>query len=212
MIPEINKPLPDNFDEMVAAMLCCEQTAGQTVYQHGQSVWSHFRDIKDHIKGDYQLSGWRIPAWITQYGVDIISNLHDEVVIQEYTTFHDCGKPLCRIEENGIVRFPNHAEVSAFVWNHVKGNPIVGNLIRDDMVLHTATADEITKKITEEWSLQDTCTLLLVSLSEIHSNSRLFGGTESVNFKMKWKHLERRGKQICKHCFGEKKCDILIAS
>ena len=204
MIPEyINKPLPTNFDEMVAAMLRCEQTSGQSVYQHGQSVCSHFLDLVDYIKGDYSLSDdrWRVPDWLKDYGEELIAHLHNDEVVREYTTYHDCGKPYCRTQEDGVVRFPNHAEASAFIWDHVGGNPIVGRLIRDDMVLHTASADEIAKKIDKEWSLQDTCTLLLVSMAEIHSNARLFGGIDSVSFKMKWKQLERRGKQICKHCF-----------
>jgi peptidyl-tRNA hydrolase len=31
----------------------------------------------------------------------------------------------------------------------------------------------------------------------------MFGGIESTSFKIKWAHLERRGKAICKKLFGD---------
>jgi uncharacterized protein YlaN (UPF0358 family) len=39
-------------------------------------------------------------------------------------------------------------------------------------------------------------TLLLTGLSEIHSNSQMFGGIDSISFKIKWKCINKRGKQI----------------
>lgn len=200
---------PKNFDEMVARMLLCEQTKGQSVYQHGRSVWKHFCDLLDFIKGDYTLPNdeWKLPDWLKQYSHDILANLHNEELIREYATYHDCGKPYCRIEENGRVHFPNHAEVSKQVWLSVGGNPIVANLIGWDMDLHTLNSVEIEQRC-QEWSINDICTLLLVALSEIHSNARMFGGINSDSFKIKWKQLERRGRQICKTYFGEKKCVI----
>ena len=41
-------------------------------------------------------------------------------------------------------------------------------------------------------------TLLLTGLAEIHSNAEMFGGLESVGFKIKWKSINQRGKQILK--------------
>ena len=69
------------------------------------------------------------------------------------------------------------------------------------VVIHTATAEEIDKKLEEDWTEQDACTLLLAALAEIHSNAKMFGGIDSTSFKMKWKQLDRRGKQICKKLF-----------
>lgn len=197
----LTKDPPKNFDEMVAAMLRCEQTPGQSVYQHGQSVDKHLHDLVDHLKGLYTLpeGRWKLPEWLLTYKDEILANLHDEGKMQLYTTHHDCGKPYCRTYDG---RFPDHAEVSKYIWACVGGNQIVGNLIGDDMVLHTATADQIADKMESEWDIKDACTLLLAALAEIHSNAKMFGGIDSVSFKMKWKQLDRRGKQICKHYFG----------
>ena len=40
--------------------------------------------------------------------------------------------------------------------------------------------------------------LLLAGLAEIHSNAEMFGGLDSVSFKIKWKQINKRGKAICK--------------
>lgn len=195
---------PTSFDQMVADMLRCEQTPGQTVYQHGQSVTKVFFRLKDHLKGDAVIDepGWRLPSWFGEYGEAISDRLYDDTTTSLYTLYHDCGKPYCRIVgEDGKVRFPGHADVSAETWAAVGGDERVGRLIRDDMLLHTASADEIANFCTGRWSPQEAATLLVAALAEIHSNARMFGGIESVSFKQKYKNLDRRGKQICKHFF-----------
>lgn len=226
---------------MAADMLRCEQTQGQSVYQHGLSVRKHFFELIDHLQNGHPLEGWRVPKWLEEYGPEIIKNLHDMETISNYTLYHDCGKPYCRtVDADGRVHFPNHAEVSRDVWMNVGKSKVVGHLIANDMVIHTATAEEITYKITSdecaecdgtglsdeplycggeyngmancvhcdrgytrkaEWSKQDALTLLLAALAEIHSNAKMFGGIESSSFKSKWKKIDRRGNQICKHYF-----------
>ena len=194
---------PISFDEMVAAMLKCEQSIGQSVYQHGISVHNHFEDLIDHLNGIYSLpeGRWKLPEWLGLYKDEILSNLHDAGKIEQYLKHHDCGKPFCRTYDG---HFPDHAEVSWKVWSNLGKNEIIGHLIRDDMVIHTATAEQIASKIENDWNIEDACTLLLAALCEIHSNARMFGGVDSVNFKMKWKQIDRRGKQICKYYFGDK--------
>jgi hypothetical protein len=39
-------------------------------------------------------------------------------------------------------------------------------------------------------------TLLLTGLAEVHSNANMFGGIESTSFKIKYKSICQRGKQI----------------
>ena len=41
--------------------------------------------------------------------------------------------------------------------------------------------------------------LLITGLSEIHANANMFGGIESTSFKIKYKQINSRGKQILKH-------------
>lgn len=204
----LTKNPPIYFDDMVADMLKCEQTQGQSVYQHGQSVSVHFFDLIHALKYDDEevLIKWRIPKWLLEYKDCILDTLHDSGKIELYTLYHDCGKPYCRHvdKKTGSFHFPNHAEVSRYVWACVGGNEVVGNLIADDMVIHTANAEEIDRKLNEDWDEQDAITLLIAALSELHSNAKMFGGVESTSFKSKWKKVDRRGKQICKKLFGEK--------
>jgi hypothetical protein len=39
-------------------------------------------------------------------------------------------------------------------------------------------------------------TLLLTGLAEVHSNAQMFGGLDSTSFKIKFKSINQRGKQI----------------
>lgn len=176
----------------------CEQTAGQSVWDHGTSVQHYFNRI---IAGDTE--GMRIPDWFIQGRDKIVANLHTPQVIHDYTVYHDCGKPYCReVDAEGKVHFPNHAHVSSITYLDVTDDALVSNLIGYDMEIHTANADGIAK-LCVEWDVEDAMTLLVAALAEIHSNARLFGGIESVSFKSKWKNWDRRGKQIFKTFFGE---------
>ncbi len=191
---------PENFDVMVSKMLQCEQTAGQSVYLHGQSVLDHLSQLIEFLKGNHELPTWRIPSCFVEYKDLILANLHSDATLHLYCLYHDCGKPVCQEidAETGKVRFPNHAQVSELVWTYVGGSKEVAKLIANDMVIHTANAEQIDQKLKEEWSKNDSITLLLASLSEVHSNARLFGGIDSISFKSKWKTIERRAKQIFK--------------
>ena len=78
-----------------------------------------------------------------------------------------------------------------------------GKLIGLDMLIHTAKADEIQQYLEIE-EKSTILSLLLVSLCELHSNARLFGGMENSSFKIKHKSLSRRGLQICKFYFEKR--------
>lgn len=191
--------LPANIDDMAAAMLRCEQRPGQSVYQHGASVRDHLFEMLHHLRTGQALEGWRVPDWFIKYGQQILQNIHSDGILHNYTLFHDCGKSACeQVDSEGRIHFPNHAEVSKTVWLHVGGSELVGRLIGDDMFIHTATAEEIAKRLAEGWDIKDAMTLVLSALAEVHSNAKLFGGLESDNFKGKWKKVDRRGNQICK--------------
>lgn len=202
--PHLTRIPPKSREEMTEAMKGCEQTSGFSVYDHGEAVYANLTALIDHMKGLSTLPEglWRLPEWVGTYKAELLANLHHEGRRQFYTVFHDCGKPYCRfVDENGQQHFPNHAEVSSYIWACVGGNNVVGHLIHEDMVIHTATADEIAAKMDSSWSCEDSVTLLLVALCEIHANARMFGGLGSTSFKVKWKAVDRRGKQICKKLF-----------
>ncbi len=168
------------------------QTANLSVLDHGNSVWSFTQRLLNK-----DTEGFRIPNWLSENYDHILANLHDHSLIEEYNILHDCGKPYCLVvDEDGKRHFPNHAEVSKQTYLQLPdANPIVANLIGWDMVLHTATAEEIQAM---NLSKQDAFTLLITALAEVHSNASMFGGIESQSFKQKWKKLERRGNMLLK--------------
>jgi hypothetical protein len=190
------------FDELAIAMIKCPQTAEQSVYQHGISVKEHVQDL---IHSDFSVPNWKLPDWLSLYKDNILSNLHDEDTIAKYSIFHDCGKPFCRIvDENGKHHFPDHANISKKMFLEAGGCQTSANLIGWDMDFHTCTSDQINDKCRNEWTIKDAFTLLLTAFAEICSNSKLFGGSDSISYKIKFKQLDKRGKQICKFYFGEK--------
>lgn len=184
-------------------MLRCEQTKGQSVFQHGRSVESYVKEFLIYLKGIKSLDReWNLPEWVSDYKNHIVDNVMEDKIF-EYARYHDCGKPYCRIEDDKGVHFPNHASVSREVYLHLGGDNTVANLIGWDMCLHVFNAEEIKKYCDSEWTAQEAVTLLVAALSEIHSNARMFGGIESVSFKIKFKQLVKRGKQILKHYFNK---------
>lgn len=48
----------------------------------------------------------------------------------------------------------------------------------------------------QKGTMKDALTLLVVGLCEVHSNATLFGGIESVSFKIKLKQIKKRGNKI----------------
>lgn len=173
-------------------MANCHQTPTQSVLQHGESVWRFTQRI---LAKDFD--GMRIPDWFVENFDHITSNLHPLAVVEEYNVLHDCGKPYCLVvDEDGKRHFPNHAQVSKETYLSLEdSSPTVGDLIGLDMVLHTATSEELDAMCLPK---SDAFTLLVTAFAEIHSNAAMFGGIESTSFKSKWKKLDRRGKQLLK--------------
>ena len=104
----------------------------------------------------------------------------------------NCGKPLCLvIDDEGRRHFPGHAEASRKAWLETGGDRAVGDLIGMDMDAHLLKADDL-----EDFAARpQAASLLLTALAEIHANAAMFGGIESTSFKIKWKHIDKRGRQ-----------------
>jgi len=183
----------------------CSQTQGQSVMGHGESVKDYVFDLINQLEGGEPIYEWRLPDWLESYREEILTSLYPKDVISEYAIYHDCGKPYCHVVDgDGRSHFPNHALVSKSVYLEIGKDLTVANLIGWDMAFHTCKADEIDWLCKNRWCQSDAITLLITALSEVHSNSRMFGGIESSSFKSKWKTIKRRGNQVCKHYFGEK--------
>lgn len=177
-------------------MQSCEQTVGQSILQHGLSVAEYYRDIYFHLQyGTPLQKEWRIPDWLFQHKDLILKKLLPLDIIQAYQIFHDCGKPYCLVEDENGKHFPDHARVSSSIWKLANGDDEIGKLIEMDMDIHLLKA----KDIDEFAERPEAVTLLLTGLAEVHSNAAMFGGIESVNFKIKWKQIDKRGRAILKY-------------
>ncbi len=201
--------------KLVDDMMACEQTRGQSVWEHGKAVREKMKELLDvntNLTRD-GFPGWKLPDWLIDNQNELCARA-GEMPWDDYALYHDCGKPYCRtVDEFGKVHFPNHAEVSAEKYLEVHTDEeggvdtsdfVVSELIRWDMALHVSTAEQLDAlyaKWKTTWPHADkgfVATLLIAALSEIHANAALFGGIESESFKIKWKRLDRRGSQLCK--------------
>jgi hypothetical protein len=170
----------------------CEQMPGLSVMAHGESVWDYYQDLIEHLTQSTPLAHpWRLPDWVRD--PLITSNQLDHKTVKEYLIFHDCGKPYCRtVDEGGRQHFPDHARVSEALWRSIGGNDQSARLMGMDMDIHLLKGEGV-----EAFSCRpEATTLLLAGLCEVHSNAEMFGGIESVGFKMKMKQIDRRGKRI----------------
>ena len=174
----------------------CDQTKGQSVLQHGISVKNYTFDLINHLKYGTPLKyEWKLPDWLYENKDLILSNLPSDRTLKYYTILHDCGKPYClEIDEDGKRHFPDHANVSYEVFSQIFDDKIAADLIKHDMDIHLLKSDGVEEFCKNPYHL----TLLLVGLSELHSNSNMFGGLDSTSFKIKWKCINKRGKQIFK--------------
>jgi hypothetical protein len=162
------------------------------VLAHGESVHAYYVDLRDHILDGAPLAfEWKIPDWALS--VSLWKVRMEEEILSTYQRMHDCGKPFCRqVDENGRSHFPGHAKRSEDIWRQIGGSEQVAILMGLDMEVHTMKAEDL-EAFCER---PEAASLLITGLCEIHSNAAMFGGIESTSFKMKWKHLDRRGKQI----------------
>jgi hypothetical protein len=181
-----------NQEELIMKMKETPQTETQSVWDHGQSVQNYMFDLLDHLRNGTPLKyEWKLPEWI--YDQKLLENLPSDETLKLYTLYHDCGKPFCiEYDSNGRKHFPNHAEVSYETFKNLFDDTIAADLIRRDMDFHLLKADGMDKFISYEYCT----TLILSALAEIHSNCAMFGGIDSTSFKIKWKHTNKRGRQV----------------
>jgi hypothetical protein len=176
---------------LVERMRNTEQMAGLSVLDHGIMVEEHFRDLRDHVRTGTPLRfAWKLPEWISD--PRLWNRLPSAEVLERYQVYHDCGKPFClTFGDDGRRHFPNHAQVSRETWLSLGECPEVGELIGMDMDVHL-----LKEGVPEFAKRPQAAALLLTGLAEVHANAGLFGGVDSTSFKIKYKHLDRRGKAI----------------
>lgn len=173
-------------------MRACAQTPTQSVLEHGLQVARYFEDLRRHvIEGAPLQYEWVLPAWV--YSHTLWRRLPTKKQMLRYHVYHDCGKPWSRVvDEQGKVHFPEHAKKSAEIWQLLGQDEIEVQLMRMDMEIHLLK-DEGVHMFTQHPLAS---ALLLTGLAEIHANAAMFGGVDSISFKMKHKQIQRRGRAI----------------
>lgn len=173
------------------------QSAGQNMLEHGVSVHRHYKEIqKSWEQGSMDSLG--------NLGIDwgfFIKGSWDEATLRRYHIWHDIGKSACRQEIDGRVHYPNHAAVSRELYESIfVGDSVVARLIGQDMMLHTFSVEQMqewleSNKLAPDFK-RDACTLVITAWAEINSNSQMWGGRESVGYKIKKKKLMRLTKLV----------------
>lgn len=171
--------------------------------QGSVSVWKHCMQTRiaanklTMVRNGY-LPRTAAPAWIPEWfftAPKLELSRDDRATLWRYLEHHDCGKPFVVIEDDtGRAHFPDHAAKSADIWRQVGGAKVEARLMERDMELHTMGADAVPAFAGD----LDAPLLLIAALGSLWANAADFGGVESSSFKMKLKHIDRRGRAICK--------------
>ena len=196
-------------------MIACPQTPTQNVLQHGVAVrmmWEKIYDwllqptewVQTSINCGYDRDidpPFPVPSWVLEYREDILSAIDEQdwEAIQQYQIYHDCGKPFCRtVDDQGRQHFPDHANISAKMFRNILGDGPAATWVLHDMDAHVIKASQVPNFC----EIPGCIVLLTTALAEVQANAEMFGGTSSTSYKIKFKHLERRGRAICKHLWG----------
>ena len=167
----------------------------QTILEHGQAVHKQLLGL---IKNPETIHGLKT---LTTEQVCILRDnmIQDSWTLESYTVMHDMGKPFCKQDDS----FPDHANKSFEYWNTISSNKQVAELIKYDMLFHTARTKE--ELFNSGLSFKVLCTLGMTALAELQSNAvTLFGGFDSDSYKIKRKRLEKNLKFLLEETTHEK--------
>lgn len=174
------------------AMTATPHGERSTVMSHGWQSWSSYDVLRRTLRRNKTEEHW--PDWLQEHGAYLLSRQVDVGAMNSYLVYHDCGKPfVMQRDEQGALHFPGHAQKSAQVWQLAGGSQQEVELMALDMVLHTAAVSDMREFASNPLAPS----LLLSAYAELLSNAKsLFGGTDSVSFKIKLKALSRRAKAL----------------
>ncbi len=198
------------LDYVYDRMKKVDHTNWESVFDHCYLTCDNYCFFLNYLADPHHIpGGYAIPKWFYTYGPELSKSLEGqgkELLAMTYTMLHDCGKPFCEWKFLGKSHFPNHAAWSIHIFDQIdefKGNidrEEVKELIKRDMDIHLLKPEDV-----EEFcKFPNANILLLAGLAEVNANSDKFGGKESDNFKIKFNHIERRGKKICEVLYGPK--------
>lgn len=181
-------------------MMDTEQTKGQSVLEHGISVSKYYKKLISDIKNDKRDDF--IPDCLFDYKDLILENIFDDSIMQKYHLYHDIGKPfVIQIDDDGKSHFPNHSDYSSNLYKILfvedEDVDIVSKLIKHDMDFHLLKPSQVEEYLKNtDLDKRFIISLLITNLAELHSNSNMFGGFDSVSFKIKFKNYLKISKKI----------------
>lgn len=175
-------------------MKACEQAPGLSIYQHGLDVANWYRGLHELFNGEQSAYKFSFDETDIAKLKQLLPYAMTPKEARMYQVYHDCGKPYCiEFDEQGRRHFPNHAELSYETFNKHFDDKRTADLIRHDMLCHTARGEELEALL----ELPDAPTLLLTAWAELHANaSALFGGYDSDSFKIKRKKLRKLSSRL----------------
>lgn len=181
-----------------------------SILQHGIMVSQYFFDLYSNLQFNSKLQyNWKIPSWLIENKDIILKNLLPLNILTTYQMYHDIGKPYCKtyqLDDKTKYHFDNHANISANIYKSIDNNEIIYQLIKRDMDIHLIKANQLEDFIGKsKLDFNIAISLLITGLTEIHANAEMFGGIESNSYKIKYKQIDSRGKQIIK-LIKEKQC------
>lgn len=164
---------------------------------HGEMVFKEYQKILNSIENKDEEYFKNIGF---SFDCDFIEKLkslqYDYQTMENYQIYHDCGKHLSKkIDEDGKIHYPNHAEHSSNLYGQYFNNEIAKELILKDLNFHTFKSENMIQWIDEE-KTQTLASLYLTAWAEILANASMFGGFESESFKIKRKKLIQHGKKL----------------
>lgn len=175
----------NSIEECIVNMLNTFQFENVSILEHGYLVHKKYLELLDIL--NYKKENiYNLPDSLFQWFTQNNNNLLDIETLKQYHIYHDCGKPIClEYSDDGKKHFPNHAYHSYNQYKLLFNNNVISDLILHDMDFHTCKGEQIK----EAWKLPNSSSLYLTAWAEILANCIMFGGIESVNYKIKKKHL-----------------------
>ena len=178
------------------------QCEGMTITQHGEMVSLYYGELMSLINSNQtklverplieldEITHNKLYSFYMKYH----NILTPSEIVSKYHLYHDCGKPLClEIDDKGKRHFPNHALLSYEQYKIIDpDNFIVQELILHDMDFHILKGEYI-KKL---WENPLAPTLYLTAWAELYANAQMFGGCDTVSFKIKKKNLIKKLNKI----------------
>lgn len=170
---------------LLKAMKSCYQFENVNMYEHGIMVHDAYLQLISLLESGMILEG--LPEELIDVYQINKNNLLNISCMKLYHTYHDCGKPYCRtVDEDGRQHFPNHSEVSYEKFKEVfPDEEVIQFLILHDMDFHTLKTNELEELANSKYGFS----LFLTAFAELLANSTMFGGFDSVSFKIKRKKL-----------------------